>query len=256
MDLNGNVINVYDLVQGFNEGKLYQSAWITDSTLIGSAGWHNGSSGPQESKVVKFDTLGNILQTRTILASEYLCYVKKTIDGKFLFYTMRNNSGNPSIPFHNTYLFKLNGDLNFDSLNTQPKLYDSLCDQIAFQDTIIVNNCDITLTIDKTEQIIERSKLLLYPNPANQFLKIQLPDYICSTSKKGSIKLTSQNFKYKSNSYLRIYNITGIIIYQKKLSDSDQIIAIDLSEITQGTYFAAIYSQETNSETAKFIISR
>ena len=258
MDISGNVIGIYDLVQGYTEGKLFESAWVNNSTLIGSAAWFNGSGSPQESKAVKIDTLGNIIQTRTLLMGEYLSYVRKTLDNKFIFYTMRNNSTNVNIPHFNSYLFKLNQFLDFDSINSLPIIYDFNCSGVISTDTIIVNNCDLILNIEKPEINTDDFEVLIYPNPTGQLANIRLPKFLTSTTRMGNFSSTFQNFNYKQGSVINIFDQAGKLVYQRKLSTSDMVVTVNVSHFSPGIYLVNIegpYKTKVFKST-KFIIAR
>ncbi len=188
MDMSGNVIATYDLAEPGEYGKMIEAKFITDSTLVASAVW--GSVGAP--KAVIIDTLGNIVDQANLLDNEWMAWTENDQDGKLLFFTNQNdNSGN-----FDAYLFKLNRQLDSDTLYTQQFTYDSLCPYKIVSDTIVQDDCELIvdnhyLTIDNKR----KNELIIYPNPAagsfvirnkrlnTQFIKIEIFDLFGQTIK-------------------------------------------------------------------------
>ncbi|MFA4864627.1 MAG: hypothetical protein WC605_12770, partial [Bacteroidales bacterium] len=106
IDMQGNVMGVYDLVNGnYDYGKLMTFDFLNDSLLAGSAGWGNDDDDYQ-SRVIIFDTLGHITNSVTIINDYFLGFTKKTFDGNILILISSHLSGE-----FDTYLYKLTQDL-------------------------------------------------------------------------------------------------------------------------------------------------
>ncbi|MEK8179097.1 T9SS type A sorting domain-containing protein [Flavobacterium buctense] len=80
-----------------------------------------------------------------------------------------------------------------------------------------------------SDQNFTQEKLVLYPNPAHDFINIQLP---------------SGNFNYDCE----IFDLTGKLISQKTITNSK----IDIQSLSKGIYILTVKS-ETENFTAKFI---
>ncbi len=167
MDLNGNVINIYDLAPANYYGYINNMKFVTDSTLAASAVWGGGSGYP---KAVIIDTLGNIIKQTTPLENDWMGHVEITFDKKILYQTNLNEDDDFS-----TYLFKLNQNLESDTVYTQPFTYDSLCDGEIVSDTITLDDCGLIVGVKEiyTPKSEPENKVIIYPNPAKDRFKVQ-----------------------------------------------------------------------------------
>jgi hypothetical protein len=144
IDMQGNVIGVYDLVdEPYDWGALNSAAFINDSILAGGACWFYNEGGPQ-SRAIIFDTLGNIKDSLTLLNAGWLSKTAVTHDGKLLFYNTIEENGD-----FDTYLFKLTQGLEQDTFYTTPFVYDSLCPYHIASDTIVPDDCGVILGIEE-----------------------------------------------------------------------------------------------------------
>jgi len=169
MDINGDVVNIYDLASLNEYGKMIQAKFISDTTLMASAIWGNELIGGP--KAIIIDTIGNILQEADLLENDMLAATEVTFDNKLLFFTNINN-GDPKF---DAYLFKLNQQLEADTLYNQWFNYDSLCPYPIASDTIVQDNCILIVGMEEiTDKTTTNEKeILIYPNPATISFNIQ-----------------------------------------------------------------------------------
>jgi hypothetical protein len=169
MDMSGNVVGIYDLAQPDEYGKMIEAKFITDSTLMASALWGNVLVGGP--KAVIIDTLGNIIRQASLLQNEWLAATEVTFDGKLLYFTnINDNIGN-----FDAYLFKLNQQLESDTLYSQLFNYDSLCPHQIVSDTIVQDNCGLIVGMEELYDVNNNKgpELLMYPNPAQAQFTLQ-----------------------------------------------------------------------------------
>jgi hypothetical protein len=78
------------------------------------------------------DTLGNLLNYKVLVQSNYTSELAVTFDGKLLYAsnTLQNDE-------FDVYLTKLNQNLEDDTIYTRPFTYDSLCPYQIVSDTIV-----------------------------------------------------------------------------------------------------------------------
>jgi Secretion system C-terminal sorting domain len=117
------------------------------------------------------DTLGNIImEKRLITSASTIRGADVTHDGKIIMTGGFNLGGNMDI-----YLWKMNSNLEFDSIYTAQYNYDSLCPYQISSDTI-----DCNCTIVNVEEIIKQSneELLawVFPNPASEKFTLRLSE--------------------------------------------------------------------------------
>jgi hypothetical protein len=168
MDMSGNVVGIYDLAQPNEYGKMIEAKFVTDSTLMASALWGNVLVGGP--KAVIIDTLGNIIRQTGLLQNEWLAFTEVTFDGKLLYFTnINDNNGN-----FDAYLFKLNQQLESDTLYNQLFNYDSLCPYQIVSDTIVQDNCGLIVGDQEIKAETTLTNILqIFPNPASDYCIIE-----------------------------------------------------------------------------------
>ncbi len=235
MDMQGEVIGIYDLAPADDFGKLFQSVFISDSTLAGSAVW--GADPESTPQAVIFDTLGNILDSAFLLDNHYLSYVRKTFDNKLLFFTNIYSVENDQF---DAYLFKLTTNLEDDSIYTQQINYDSLCPYSIISDTIVQDDCGLIVGVGemKPEPIIE-SGLKIFPNPSSTTLTISY-----------------NTEKYENPEEIIIFNTFGILVEKIRIPDRQNQHTIDISSFPSGLYIAVLRNERKIIAKGKFIIAR
>ena len=236
IDLTGNVIGIYDLAPPNYYGKLFEFVFISDSTMAGSAVWGNEyNSSP---KAIIFDTLGNILDSAYLLDNNYMSYVRKTFDGKLLFFTNHYDEETDQFDAH---LFKLNQQLEDDTLYTYLFQYDTLCPYSIDSDTIVQDCCDIIVSIEEEEEEMGRDgdgeRMVLYPNPASDRINCRLSVVDCRYS-------------------IFIYDMFGRKQEEIQIPTGQKEIQIDVSDYPQGIYIAVLRSEREILDRKKFVVSR
>ncbi len=229
MGLDGNVLDIYDLAPIGEYGKMVQAKFITDTTLMASASWGEGG-GPE---AVVIDTLGNILYSDRLLENEWMANTEVTYDKKLLFLTnIHDQNDNFS-----TFLFKLNQQLESDTIYSQPFVYDSLCPYQIVDDTISPDNCGL---IVGSKEIFPEKKtgsiLRIFPNPTKDRFTIE------------------SNIEIKEGSVIEIYDLYGEKIKTSKLYNGQSEIEIDASSWINGLYLIRILHECGIMENGKIIV--
>ena len=189
MDINGNIVDIYDLAPIGNYGKMIEAKFFTDTTLMASAVWGNNGS----PKAVIIDTLGNIINQSNLLDNEWMANTEITFDNKLLFFTnIHDDNSN-----FDTYLFKLNQQLEGDTIYNQWFNYDSLCPTQIVSDTIVQNGCGLIVGMEEiyTSDFNIENELLIYPNPATFSFKLQSEKFEVNGATIEIIDLFGQKIK-------------------------------------------------------------
>ena len=221
LDLQGNIIDIYDIAPPDVRGKLVGAKFISDSTLMANASWgHEPASSP---KAVIIDTLGNMINSSFLLDNIWMSQTEVTHDNKLLYFT-NIHDGNDNF---DTYLFKLNTELESDTIYTQHFSYDSLCPYHIISDTIVQNDCGL---IVGNKEIMQESKyyinqLFIYPNP---------------TKKKFTLK--SKNLEL-SRATLKIFDLYGQKIETIKLHNGISEVEVNVKGWKKGLYLIRMQSK-------------
>ena len=241
LDLQGNVVGVYDLVHGlYDLGKLMTFDFLNDSVLTGSASWRNEEDEPQ-SRVVVFDTLGNITNSVTILNDYFLGFTKTTFDDKILILISDHTSGE----FDPT-LFKLTQDLEQDTFYTTPFIYDSLCPFQIASDTIEPDDCGLIVGIEDDDKTVGRydgktGGLEVWPNPASGVIH-------------GRLNMDDGRF-YKDLT-LVIYDVFGRKMQEIKNIDKQKEFQVGVESFPPGIYIIILKDGSSLVERRKFLVAR
>jgi len=131
------------------------------------------------------------------------------------------------------YAFKFNQDLEYDTIYTQPFVYDSLCDHPIVSDTIPLD-CDIVgVEETKTE---ESPQLTISPNPAFNRVQVKLPEVITTHSSSSDFNVTTWKYNYKVDVLLEIYDIYGQKWYSEIMRDGVKETEITVRTLPTGLY--------------------
>ena len=133
----------------------------------------------------------------------------------------------------NTYAWKLNSNLEYDTIYSQPFVYDSLCPYPITSDTIPLD-CEI-VGLDEPLQNPETGRLKVFPNPAFNQLHIEIPDKLKSGKQNPMFTITTIWHQWRSAS-LQIYNLFGERLYSGPIRQDDRTLDLDVSAWPRGMY--------------------
>lgn len=238
-DSSGNEISYHDLVPDSWQAVFSDINWFKDSTIELNGGWVMTYGGESQIGVFKVDRNGNILDSANIQKTDY-CFSDAIVDkDNKLFLIQPKSKGG----FYRTYAWKLNSDLEYDTLYTQPLVYDSLCPHPIASDTIPLN-C-IIVGVDEPFQNPETGKIKVYPNPAWDKLHIVIPDQIKTQSNTPVFDLTTVYHQWHS-ALVEIYDLFGRRMYSKEVLQSEKEFEVDISVWQQGLYIVRlVYNGQT-----------
>jgi hypothetical protein len=189
-------------------------------------------------QVIRTDTLGNVKDSNFIpyVDSDYES-TSKTYDDKFV--TVGNEAPNGNF---NIIAVKVNSNLEYDSIYTQPFTYDSLCPHPIVSDTVDPNCDNVIVSVDEPFKKPETTQLKVYPNPANGRISVELPKYLVITDNSGNITVTTIYHQWQKV-VLQAIDLNGKIVLNRELQNNNEVVQIDVSRWSSGTYlFRMIYN--------------
>ncbi len=229
LDSNGNQVFQKDLIEA-NGGGASTISILEDSILFLSAtirDWNDSVN----LMVLKTDTMGSILNSQEFLLDIDNGAISSSLvthDGKFLATGNFYFGGNWDI-----YLWKFNSDLEYDTLYTQPRVYDSLCPYQIVSDTISID----TTIVNLDELYAEVTSMKIMPNPATNKLVVSLGDM-----QKGT--------------ELRIYNSSGIEVETIMLAEHKKDYEINTSYFPPGIYAVVLINKGSIVDRKKVVIMK
>ena len=188
-------------------------------------------------QVIRTDTLGNVKDSNFIpyVESDYESTVK-TYDDKFV------NVGNeaPDGNF-NIIAIKVNSNLEYDSIYTQPFTYDSLCPHPIVSDTVDPNCDNVIVSVDEPFKKPETTQLKVYPNPTDKNLTIELPKYLVITDNSGNVLATTIYHQWSAVT-LQAIDLQGKTVLQQEVANNGVPLELDVSKLPAGMYqFRLVY---------------
>jgi hypothetical protein len=234
---NGDIINQYPLlgdtiVRGGAESLLL----VNDTTMYVGLTWSDDPTYEEtHSDILKTDTLGNMSIQRRLKENSFppQSFIR-TIDSKIVTMGYYYVDG-----YFDIYMWKMNADLEDDTLYTQPITYDSLCPYQILSDTVDLD-CGLFVNIDEIPTKDEyESTIKISPNPAWVWISLMFPDNVAS----GVVELN-------------IYNIFGQEVLKKEVIPANRMIALNISSLSSGLYFVVSKDDRNNILKGKFIKAR
>ena len=247
-DKNGDEITYTDLIPETYLGLTHTINWFADSSMALGAGWINEAGGDEHVGVIKTNKAGTVLQINEMFLSAYtFSDAETTFDDKLLLV------GGFWDGIWRSHAYKLNSDLEYDSIYTQPFVYDSLCPYPIPSDTIPLD-C-VVVGIDEPFAETEKSRLKVYPNPASTILHIEIPTYLKTTNQTQTFTIATIHYQW-DQTRLDIYNLFGQLMMRKEISSSEKLVEVDVSGWKKGMYVVKLIYGKEGVGNAKVIVER
>jgi hypothetical protein len=212
---------------------------INDSLLLATAVLGPLNTGNPFGEVV-FDTSGHVHDAQIRPNTTGISHMIKTFDNKFVITCTVNES---DMNHTDIYMYKINTNLEQDTLYTQPFVYDSLCPDSIISGDIDMTNCLLqvgTQEIPTPEDYIaslETIPITAYPNPARETLMLEY-----------------KNTELHQDLHLVCYSSLGRKVIEEALLTGQQASKINVSNWNSGVYFAVVISEGKIVGKVKFVV--
>lgn len=226
LDKYGEQLYFKNLIEDADGGNTTTISIMDDTTLFIGANWYD-SEHLDHNQILKTDTLGNIInQIELLNEPNTFRHSLITSDNKYLV------AGNFVTDVNwDIYMWKLNKNLEYDSIYTQPRVYDSLCPYPIVSDTI-----DIDTTIINLQELYDQMhKIKVHPNPASSKLVITLGDLA-----KGSD--------------IVIYNTNSQAVRHLQINNHKKEYEINIDDLPPGLYVVVLYDNGKIVDREKVVI--
>jgi hypothetical protein len=180
------------------------------------------------------DTIGHIKKAK--VEEEQVIFAKSLVtnDNKILQLVVLF-SQNSNFPYNWIGLYKFNTNLEYDSIYTMPRTYDSLCPYPIVSDTIPMPGICTFVSLPEPVNKSDELQLKVYPNPASEYVTIEIPEYSVTTTKGGYV--TQQQFRpLTGDVQLSIINLSGQIVKTEVFDASERNHVITVNMLTPGLY--------------------
>jgi hypothetical protein len=193
------------------------------------------------SMVIKSDTAGNVIKSKPVpsLYGMPVGYSAMTPDNKVLGIGERVLPGGDS---WEVCLFRFNSELEYDSLCTIPLTYDSLCPNPVIPQLDFTLDCPM-VSVPEPEEVKKNLSMKVYPNPADEWITIELPEYYLDESSTGYVKITTTYHKLPGKKSIEALNLKGQIVYSEEFEDDRASITINSGSWPSGMYLIRLINQ-------------
>jgi hypothetical protein len=245
----GNGIPAYnkDIVPNVGTGGFGASVWDSDTNIIVGGGWLVNNYSCTDA-LFKIDTLGNIIQSHILdtTANSIYC-IAKSIDNKFISVATKVFNNHSVI-----VAYKVNSNLEWDSIYTHPYIYDSLCVHPIVSDTIDPN-CQLVVNVEEPLTSPETHKMKIFPNPADHLLTIIFPKYLLINDNSPPVKSTTVYHQWKST-ILEAFDLSGNQVLQKEILKDQPLLELDVSSWPKGMYLFNLLYNNSPVSSEKILI--
>jgi hypothetical protein len=246
-NLSGDPVSYQDLIQGTAYGSAGTITKFPDSIFfIGS--WYAFNLDTSYLSVLKTDINGNIIKSKIISGTTYSpTDAIRTFDNKYLIQGI-NKIDDKFI----TYLWKLNYDLEYDTVYNQPRRYDSLCPDTITSSTIFPD-CDVVVDVQGLTNE-DHCNLHAYPNPAHNILHIDMPECIRKETTTAHFKVTTTFQQWHKDLWLQAYDPMGRMVYQQMVRPEEKKLELNVSSWQPGMYYFRLVYGDTMVASEKIIV--
>jgi hypothetical protein len=237
-----------DVLSGMYWGGLSSIDFLDDSLLVMVGGWYTDLN-HNHNGFIKTDTLGNLKDICEIpLLSMGYWWATKTFDNKIITVGSDATGGSGKI-----YAVKVNSDLEYDSIYTQPFTYDSLCPHPIVSTTEDPVCDNVYVGIEEPFKSPETTRLKIFPNPAFDHLTVEMPKYLVVSNTSGKIPSTTIYHQW-GTVLLEIYDLFGKRILEKQVVRSETLLEIDVSPWPAGIYLCRLTFNKQTVGSAKVVV--
>jgi hypothetical protein len=199
--------------------------------------------------VYKTDTLGNGVNEKVLNHSEYIPIdATLTQDKKYLI-TANNVISNKTI----FYLWKLNSDLEYDSIYTRPFTYDSLCPHAIISDTLFPQ-CSVITGLQEPAKNTEKVKMKVYPNPARELVHVQMPQCIQRETSTSHLTITTIFHQWNKDLQFAVYDNFGRLVMLRPVKPDEKEVLLNVASWATGIYLLRLVYLDTVVATEKLVV--
>ena len=213
------------------ESDLYEVEHIEGDKYLLSAGYFNSEIDDFTKGDLVADTAGNVYNytIRENTSGGGNIYLEKTFDKK---YVLDATYQLPNQTKYDIYLYKINENLEQDTVYPGNYTYDSLCGHSIESGVIDLGGCDVITgigeipTLEDYNQKLQTIPVTASPNPTNT----------------GEILLEFENTGLFDNLELKVFDVFGKQVHTGKILPHQGAVRLNVSSWARGVYVAVVFS--------------
>ncbi|MBL7113144.1 MAG: T9SS type A sorting domain-containing protein [Bacteroidales bacterium] len=191
--------------------------------------------------VLKYDPDGNVV-TKTILTSNSKALMTATFWN--------------GIPAKcDMYLFKMDYNLEYDTMDPRVLTYDSLCPNLSIVSDTIDPDCDIIVGLEDVFEDPDRNSLKIIPNPAREKVTISLPEVWLSEYSTPEVQIQTAKYTFPKNLHIEVFDSFGRFVYSLDIPDGNTSIIVHATNWKPGLYIVRLLISNQEITSKKVIIN-
>lgn len=217
--------------------------FLNDTTLVAFVG--GTVNGSNQQKWIKTDTLGIEYQA-AFFTQGWMTksgFIEVDQDKKIACVSHSGTS---------IYFYKLNSNLEFDTLYTTPFVYDSLCPYPIVSDTIDLD-CGVIVHVPEPEKQPEAFEMKVFPNPATGKLIVRIPGYVQNQTGPADFRATTVYYQW-GTAQLEVSDLSGKQIISMPVSQVTSDYTLDVSRWPRGLYLFRLLFRGTVVRDVKVMV--
>jgi hypothetical protein len=244
---SGIPVAIKNLKDSTDFGKATTIVNSGDSVFYIGAGYKQ--NGINYLSILKTDTIGNIINERVLNNKEYFAAdAIITKDGKYLVTAADLIASKYVIK-----LWKLNSNLEYDTLYTQPFAYDSLCPHAIVSDTLFFQ-CDVITGMQEPAKNTEKVKMKVYPNPAGEVVHVQMPQCIQRETSTTHLTITTIFHQWSKDFQFAVYDNFGRLVLQRPVKPDEKEVTLNVASWAPGIYLLRLVYLDTVVAAEKLVV--
>jgi len=210
-----------------------------DSLFIAAANFGPLNEGNPYGEFI-FDLEGKVYKYQNHEGTCASIKVRKTSDNKYLFGTSKKQG---STTMRDIYLYKLNENLEEDTLYTGNFTFDSLCPEPIQSGTIEIGDCDIIVSTEEIPSPEEYYALIAiipikaYPNPAQDVINFEF-----------------ENTEHHQNISLTCHDVFGRPMHEERIATGQRGAQININSWAPGLYLTVVKSDGKVVGRCRFLV--
>ena len=240
------------MTMNLGRGRITSVVTPDTNLVIATDIWSEGAGQPDYVTVYKSDTAAIMINEKVI--QENSSGIAKTIitsDSKLL---MTAGHWFNSTAGWDTYLYKLTMDLEYDTVDTRPLVYDYLCPEAVKPMDTIVPDCDIIVGLEEPMHQAERYSLVASPNPASEQLTLTLPDRMMKEWESNGLSSRTLYYTLPDNLQLQFTDALGRMHQTLAVAKGTRQVTVDVSRWPDGVYLARLTGGSTVVADVKVVV--
>jgi hypothetical protein len=244
---SGVPVSIKNLKDSTEFGKASTITSNSDSVFFIGAGYK--LNGVDYLSVFKTDTIGNVKKEKVLINSIYLPQdAIITEDGKYLVTAADKIAGKYVIK-----LWKLNSNLEYDSIYTRPFTYDSLCPHAIISDTLFPQ-CSVITGLQEPAKNTEKVKMKVYPNPARELVHVQMPQCIQRETSTSHLTITTIFHQWNKDLQFAVYDNFGRLVMLRPVKPDEKEVLLNVASWATGIYLLRLVYLDTVVATEKLVV--